>query len=110
MAYLRRSSRYELRFPVHIDCPSKRDRVGVVRNVSETGVLVGTPSRFSRGQRIRLKFRTKANGPHVEIAGTVVRTGFDPSGEWLGRLIAVHFDRAVALRRIHELKSAYAFW
>jgi len=110
MAYLRRSSRHELRFPVSLESPSKQGRVGVARNVSETGVLLGTPSRFDTGQRIRVRFRTSADGPHVELAGTVVRTGFDPSGEWLGRLIAVQFDRAVKMRRIRELCTAYAWW
>jgi hypothetical protein len=108
MPYLRRSSRHKVRFPVSIESPAKPGRIGVVRNVSEWGALLGTPSRYRPGQRVRLRYRAKVDGPQLELLGTVVRTTLDLEGDWLMRLVAVRFDRAVAARRLRELTLAYS--
>jgi hypothetical protein len=110
MAHLRRHSRREIRFPLAINSPIKSGRVGVARNLSQSGVLLGTPSRFSPGQRVRLNFKTKNNGPLHDVVGTVVRTGHDPHGGWLNKLVAIAFDRVVNDRRLRELEKTYALF
>ena len=110
MTHLRRHDRREIRFPVAIDSPAKSGRVGVARNVSRGGVLLGTPSRFVPGQRVRLHFKPTGNGPAYDIVGTIVRTGHDPQGGWLSKLVAIAFDRAVNERRVRELESTYAMF
>jgi hypothetical protein len=110
MAHLRRHSRYEARLPVEIESPAKPGRVAVARNISQGGLLLGTPSRFAAGQRVRVRFRTRRDGPQYELAGTIVRAGRDANGEWLSRLVAVEFDRAVNERRVHEVAENYRLY
>ncbi|MBK7585172.1 MAG: PilZ domain-containing protein [Myxococcales bacterium] len=107
MTHSRRHLRHPVRFPVAIESPAKPGRVGVVRNVSQCGVLMGTPSRYTVGQRVRLRFRTRGDGPQFELPATVVRIDRDPTGDWLSRLIAVEFDREVSERRLVELRETY---
>ncbi len=107
MTHLRRHPRTNVSFPVAIDAPEKGGRVGVVRNVSASGLLVGTPSQFRAGQRVRVRFKTRRRGPSYDVPGTIVRVGLDPSGEWLGRLVAVELDREVSGRRLGELAYSY---
>lgn len=107
MPHSRRHSRHPVRFPVAIESPAKPGRVGVVRNVSRRGLLLGTPSRYEAGQRVRLRFRTLGNGPQFDIPATIVRVDHDPGGDWLSRLIAVEFDRDVSEQRLSELRSTY---
>lgn len=95
---------------MEIESPAKPGRVAVARNVSQGGLLLGTPSRFAAGQRVRVRFRTRRDGPQYELAGTIVRAGRDENGEWLSRLIAVEFDRAVNERRIREITENYRLY
>jgi PilZ domain len=108
MAHLRRHARFNVSFPVAIDAPEKGGRVGVVRNVSASGFLLGTPSQFRAGQRVRVSFKSRRRGPSFDVPGTIVRVGLDPTGEWLGRLVAVELDREVSSRRLGELAHSYA--
>jgi len=110
MAHVRRHSRYETRLPVEIESPAKPGRVAVAKNVSQGGLLLGTPSRFAPGQRVRVRFRTRKDGPQYELPGTIVRAGRDAHGEWLSRLIAVEFDRSFAERRVSEIAENYRIW
>jgi hypothetical protein len=80
--------------------------VGVVRNVSQRGLLVGTPSRYQPGQRVRVRFRTQRGG-ELDVPATVVRVSHDPSGDWLSRLVALEFDRDVSERRLDDLRETY---
>jgi hypothetical protein len=59
---------------------------------------------------VQLRFRTQADAPHLEVAGTIVRTSTDPSSDFLGRLIAVEFDEAMEPGRLQELQAAYPRW
>jgi hypothetical protein len=107
MEHLRRHSRFPVSFPIAIDAPEKGGRVGVVKNLSASGFLVGTPSRFQPGQRVRVRFKTRRNGPSIDLPGTIVRAGVDPDGAWLTRFVAVEFDREVSGHRIGELAHTY---
>jgi PilZ domain len=110
MAHSRRHSRREIRFPLAINSPTKSGRVGVARNLSCGGVLLGTPSRFAPGQRVRLHFKTTGDGPLYDIVGTVVRTAHDPAGGWLSKLVAIAFDRTVNEQRVREIETTYALF
>jgi len=110
MEHPRRHLRFRVRFPVALESPAKRGRVGVVRDVSAGGVLLGTPSRFSAGQRVRLRFRSRVDGPETEVVGTVVRSEPNPDGDWLTRLIAIRFDREVNDARVAELERTYSMF
>lgn len=107
MDHSRRHSRLPVRFPVAIESPAKPGRVGVVRNVSQRGVLLGTPSRYQPGQRVRLRFKTRSGGPEFDLPATVVRIDHDPEGDWLAKLVALEFDREVNEHRIEELRRTY---
>jgi hypothetical protein len=78
--------------------------------MSAGGVLLGTPSRFSAGQRVRLRFRSRLDGPETEVVGTVVRSEKNPDGDWLTRLVAVRFDREVSEARVAELERTYTLF
>jgi len=106
MTHSRRHSRHPVRFPVAIESPAKPGRVGVVRNMSQRGLLIGTPSRYQEGQRVRVRFRTRG-GPEIDLPATVVRIDHDPSGDWLSRLVALELDRDVSERRLNELRETY---
>jgi hypothetical protein len=108
MEHLRRHARYPVSFPIAIDAPEKGGRVGVVKNLSVSGFFVGTPSNFREGQRVRVRFKTRRNGPSIDLPGTIVRAGVDPEGQWMGRFVAVKFDREVNANRIGELAHTYA--
>ncbi|GMV12119.1 MAG: PilZ domain-containing protein [Polyangiaceae bacterium] len=107
MPHSRRHSRHPVRFPVAIESPAKPGRVGVVRNLSQRGLLLGTPSRYQPGQRVRVRFKTRGGGPEYDLPATVVRIDHDPSGDWLSRLVALEFDRDVSERRLDELRETY---
>jgi hypothetical protein len=107
MPHFRRHFRHETRLPVEIESPQKPGRIAVARNVSQGGLLLGTPSKFAPGQRVRVRFRTRHDGPRYELPGTIVRAGRDANGEWLSRLIAVEFDRAFDERRVNEIAENY---
>ena len=110
MEYRRRHARRTIRFPLALETPAKRGRVGVARDVSVSGMLLGTPSRYQLGQRIRVRFRPRADGPTFEIPGTVVRSEKNPDGDWLSRLVAIAFDRDVAEERVAELDQTYTLF
>lgn len=107
MTHSRRHSRHPVRFPVAIESPAKPGRVGVVRNVSQRGLLIGTPSRYQTGQRVRVRFKTRGDGPIFDLPATVVRIDHDPAGDWLSKLVALEFDRDVSERRLDELRETY---
>lgn len=110
MEHKRRHARRTIRFPLALETPAKPGRVGVARDVSVSGVLLGTPSRYALGQRVRVRFRPRADGPTVDIAGTVVRSERNPEGDWLSRLVAIAFDRAVSEERVDELDRSYTMF
>ncbi len=89
----RRHDRHPLYYAVQIDTAEKRERVGVARNTSISGVLVGSPSRFQRGQEVELSFRVAPEEDHTRVSGTIVRCDRDPSGGWFSHVYAVQFAR-----------------
>lgn len=85
----RRHSREEVYFPVQIDSQDKTDRVGVARNSSASGLLIGTPSRFAVGDQVDLTFAFRYGEPYQKIHGRVVRVTVDDQADLFRQLVAV---------------------
>lgn len=78
------------------------DKVGITRNVSETGALFHSSSKFKVGEVIVLVMvRASADGDEVEerIGARVVRTDVEPPGSdsHFPHLTAVEFDEPIDL-------------
>lgn len=88
----RRESRREDFFPVRIDSARKPDRLGVVRNSSSSGLLIGTPSRFEVGDEVDLTFSPRLGDPPRRCRARVVRVALDPEADLFYRLVAVQLE------------------
>ncbi len=91
------------RRPVHaaiaIDTADRENRIGVTRNLSASGVMFHTASRFEIGDKLDVTFR----GPPVipidtRVRGRVVRVLHDvkESGMLFPHVIAVKFDEPLS--------------
>jgi hypothetical protein len=91
----RKHTRFDICFPVRLDSSKKAGRIGMSRNSSVGGMLLGTPSRFQAGDALRLTFRVAAaQAAETIVRGRVVRVGFDETNldSWCRRLLAIEFD------------------
>ncbi len=80
--------------PLRLDTESKTGRFGVSRNVSASGMLLRTRSRFTLGDRIGLTFRFTSDANDRRLDGKIVRLERD-QGDDAGifpRQVAVQFD------------------
>ena len=82
---------------VGIDADDRRDRVGVTRNLSPTGALFHSASRFEPGETLELLYREPGSEEDVRVKAKVVRTEIDDpkSGSFFCHLTAVQFDPPV---------------
>jgi hypothetical protein len=81
--------------PIRLDTERKTERFGVSRNVSASGMLLRTRSRFNIGDRIGLTFRFASDSSDRRLDGEVVRLErdhADTSGIF-PRHVAVKFDK-----------------
>jgi hypothetical protein len=78
--------------PVQLDSENKSGRVGMCRDGSESGVLIGTPSSFAVGECVTMTFRSSDGAELRSVTGRVVRLSACGSAGWLSRLVAVEFD------------------
>lgn len=67
----RRISRTHAVFAVQIDSDTRRGRLGVVRDASEKGLLMVSPSSFQPGERVSLT--VFAGEEEFAVSGTVAR-------------------------------------
>lgn len=77
--------------PIKVSTPVRRDRLGVIRDVSASGLLFHSLSQFEIGERVTVMFKA----PHGNgvTAGEVVRTDTDEHPDNIFRhLTAVRFD------------------
>lgn len=98
-----REARHPVNTAVAIDVGDRRGRVGVTRNVSATGMLFHSASRFSVGDLLSLRFRA---APFMAAEGrvdaVVVRTEKAP----LETQAALPFVTAVQFqRRVDEIAA-----
>lgn len=87
----RRFERHPIQVPVNVSTQVRRDRVGVIRDVSASGVLFHSRSQFAIGERLAMQFRLARD--LSSAAGRVVRTTTDDSADAFFRHVtAVRFD------------------
>ncbi len=91
MTNRRRFARHPIQVPIKVSTQVRRDRVGVIRDLSASGLLFHSVSRFEIGERVTVLFKL----PHGSgsTAGHVVRTDTDEHPDNPFRfLTAVRFD------------------
>lgn len=62
---------------VDLESETKGGRLGVTRDLSATGLLIVTPSHFSKGDRLRIKVHAGAD-TGVDVCGRVIRVDENP--------------------------------
>lgn len=91
MAERRRYERKPVSVPVNVSTKVRRDRVGVTRDISASGVLFHSVSRFTSGEQVVVMF--KVNKKHSSTTGRVVRSATDDNADGAFRYVtAVQFD------------------
>jgi len=95
----RRHTRHPIQVPVEVSTPTRRHRVGMIRDLSQSGILFHSRSKFAIGERLALMFRlSKHNG---STGGHVVRTETDDHPDNIFRFVtAVRFDAPLLDLRI----------
>ena len=90
MSNRRAFERHTANVVVGISTSERKDRVGVTSDVSATGLLLHSLSRFAVGERVNLVFRTQ----NVEslATGRVVRAGRDASWHMFPNVSAVELE------------------
>ena len=76
-----------------------RERAGVTRNLSATGALFHSASRYQAGERVKLRFRDPVSHRELEeVSARVVRTEIEPieKGSFFCHLVAVEFEQPLA--------------
>lgn len=91
MSDRRRHTRHPIQVPVNVCAGARRDRVGMIRDLSRSGILFHSLSKFAIGERLAVMFRIqRRNGA---TAGYVVRAETDDHPDNIFRfLTAVRFD------------------
>lgn len=70
----RRRNRYRVCFPVSIDAGERTNRMGIVRDVSASGVCLNTPSRFDPGESVSITLLLPEQKPgQIRVSALVVR-------------------------------------
>ena len=88
----RRFERRWLEMPVSISTSDRRDRAGMIRDMSESGILIHSVSELAVGERVVLVFRV-GRDRSSSASGRVVRVYCDTSGDNILRFFAaVQFD------------------
>ena len=92
--------------PVQIDTPTRSARLGVTRDVSESGALIASSSPFEIGEPTWLTLQVSMRRT-VRIRGRIVRLELGSAGADLWRYnVAVRFDQPLAAELIAEATRA----
>lgn len=91
----RRFRRHRVVFPVKVSSQQKPGRLGMCRNGSACGMLMGTPSRFEIGDQLVLSFQVRTDAPENIVTGKIVRVAEEAPNRdhWCHRLVAIEFDQ-----------------
>jgi hypothetical protein len=77
----RRALRQPLTIPARVDTKSRPQRFAMTRNLSKTGALLATPSRFHIGERATLRFRTPDSSDYRRVEARIVRLELNPQDQ-----------------------------
>jgi len=81
----RRARREYFTVAARIDTTKRPERFGMTRNISRTGALLATPSRFNIGERALLRFVNRDGVQGEPVQARIVRLELnpeDPVGVW----------------------------
>jgi hypothetical protein len=96
----RRCERREIWQPVSLNTAERPDRVGMIRDMSATGLLFHSRSRYTIGEQLTMMYRRHDRGA-AYATGQVVRAVLDPNQDTMfPYLTAVRFDSDVELPRV----------
>jgi hypothetical protein len=102
-----RAPRVELHTAVAIDAANRKERSGMSRNISRTGMLFHSGSQFAVGEKLSLRFQmgTAVEGQENFISATVVRAESEPVSKhnFLRFVTAVHFETPLPSIGVAEL-------
>jgi len=88
----RQFERRRIYMPVAINTEARRDRLGLIRDMSETGMLFHSRSKFAIGERVTLEFSVEAERDGA-ATGQVVRADRDQNEDnMFPFLTAIQFD------------------
>ncbi|MFN0251067.1 MAG: PilZ domain-containing protein [Kofleriaceae bacterium] len=91
MSERRRFERLPIQVPVNVSTSVRRDRVGMIRDLSASGVLFHSLSKFAIGERVVVMFKLPSR--KGVTSGRVVRAQIDPNLDNMFRFMtAVRFD------------------
>jgi len=90
----RRSDRRVVVVPVQIDSAQRKERLGVTRDVSKSGTLFLSNSKFAVGEKLQVTFYVSADTDAAhKTEGEVVRVEQLQSGLQWRYAMALRFDR-----------------
>jgi hypothetical protein len=75
MSERRRHARHPIQVPVNVCTDRRRDRAGMIRDLSVDGLLFHSRSKYAIGDEVELMFLLDAQRP--QLRGRVVRTFID---------------------------------
>ncbi len=103
----RETKRHNVCFPIEINTGSQ-PRVGLSRNASVTGLLLGSDKSFEPGQALSLKFRVGTGEEHLTVGAKVVRTEVNNEAHIIlwRHLAAVRFDNELGIAAALEKATA----
>jgi hypothetical protein len=94
MTERRWSQRHPIQVPVNVSTPVRKDRVGMIRDVSTSGMLFHSLSKFAVGEQLELNFHVGAGA----AVATVVRAACDSNPDNMFRFVtAVRFHEPLSL-------------
>jgi hypothetical protein len=92
---------------VALESETKGGRHGVTRDLSANGLLIVTPSHFSKGDRLKIKVHSGI-GQGVDVVGRVTRVDENPisSPELWRYRVGVELDEPLPVTLVHEKKPS----
>lgn len=90
----RRSARHMVVVPVQIDSEQRKDRLGVTRDVSNSGTLLLSNSKFAIGEKLRVTFYVSSDSTEPQkTVGEVVRVEQLQAGLQWRYAMALRFEQ-----------------
>ena len=88
----RQATRRVVVVPVQIDSAERKERLGVTRDVSQSGTLLLSNSKFAIGEKLDVTFYVSSDAKSgKKIQGEVVRIDTLPAGIQWRYALALHF-------------------
>ncbi len=94
----RKHRRYQMWFPVQVECGDLKDLKAVDHNIGPGGMLIALSAELEVGQEVRITFRVPPdNTEERSVAGRILRVEknpYDTEGTWPYRVAIAFFELA----------------